>query len=204
MKSRYLYYILLLALLSIAVTYQARYTMDGVRSDLYPHEQVRAPFVMENVEPIITRLRPESEAAGLQKGDRVLSVGDHALTGSAIFDQLAVAAHPGDPLNITVSRGQATGGAEEKRLTLRWAANKESPPTISEWLPHVLAFVVMPVFCLLLGFWVTMIRPRDPLACDLLLRAVRPRDAPPHLRQRGPQSSDDLSRARGQVADHPP
>lgn len=168
MKSRYLNYILLLALLGLAVTYQARYTMDAVRNDLYPHEQVRAPFLMEDIEPIITRLRPESEAAGLRKGDRVLSVGDRQLTGSAVFDQLGAAARPGDPLNITVSRQQATGGAEEKRLTLRWAAIKESPPTVSEWLPYMLAFVVMPVFCLLLGFWVTMIRPRDPLAWLLL------------------------------------
>jgi phosphoserine phosphatase RsbU/P len=169
MKNRYVHYLLLLALFIVAVTYQTRYTIDAVREDFYPNEQVREPFGMEDVEPIITRLRPEAEEAGLRTGDRVLAVDGHALKGSAIFDQLAAAARPGDSLTVDVSRaGDNAGQAEEKRFNVRWAAARTTRETISEWLPYTLAFVLMPVFCLLLGFWVALIRPRDPLSWLLL------------------------------------
>lgn len=169
MKSRYVHYILLLALFVVAVTYQARYTVDAIREDFYPGEQVREPFATEDIEPIIARLRPEGEEAGLRKGDRVLALNDRPVTGSAVFDQIAAAARPGDSLTVTVARaGEAGGGAEEKRFTVRWAASQTSRQGIADWLPYTLAFVVMPVFSLLLGFWVALMRPRDPLAWLLL------------------------------------
>jgi sigma-B regulation protein RsbU (phosphoserine phosphatase) len=168
MKSRYIYYILLLALFIVAVTYQARYTVDAIGEDFYGNEQVREPFVMEDLEPIITRLRPEGEEAGLRKGDRVLAVAGRPITGSAVMDQLAAAARPGDSLNVTISRGTDAGKVEEKSFTVRLVASQTGRQSISEWLPYTLAFVVMPVFCLLLGFWVTLMRPRDPLAWLLL------------------------------------
>jgi membrane-associated protease RseP (regulator of RpoE activity) len=120
MKSRHIYYIPLLALFIIAVTYQTRYAMDALREDLYAHELVREPFVMEELDPVITRLRPEAEEAGLRKGDWVLSVGDRPLTGAAVFDQLAATARPGDTLSVVVRRsageeGAAAGAARRAR-----------------------------------------------------------------------------------------
>jgi sigma-B regulation protein RsbU (phosphoserine phosphatase) len=168
MKSRYVYYIPLIALFLIAVTYQTRFTVEALREDFYPNEQVREPFLMEDVDPVITSLRPEGEEAGLLVGDRVLTVGGRALRGSAVFDQLAAAARPGDPLSVTVTRADDTGKTEEKRFTVRWAASQTGRQSISESLPYTLAFIVMPVFCLLLGFWVAAMRPRDPLAWLLL------------------------------------
>ncbi|HEV2914967.1 MAG TPA: SpoIIE family protein phosphatase [Pyrinomonadaceae bacterium] len=171
MKRRSIYYVPLLALFVIAVVYQTRYTMDALREDFRAHEIVRQPFAMEELEPIITRLRPEAEEAGLRKGDRVLAVGDRPLTGAAVFDQLAAGARPGDSLSVVVRRAGAettTPPPTEQRVTIRWAAARASAPTISEWLPFVLIFEVMPVFCLLLGFWVVAARPRDPLAWLLL------------------------------------
>ncbi|HEX8138141.1 MAG TPA: SpoIIE family protein phosphatase [Pyrinomonadaceae bacterium] len=168
MKTRYLY-ILLLALFVVAVTYQALFTVAAIREDLYGYQQVRRPFLIEDVEPVITRLRPEAEAAGLKVGDRVVTVGGRPLTGSAVFDQLVAASRPGEPLEVRVERASESGSArEEKSFTLRWAAAGERAPTLGEWLPFEVAFVGMPVFCLLLGFWVAAIRPRDPLAWLLL------------------------------------
>ncbi len=80
MKTRYLY-ILLLALFVVAVTYQALFTVAAVREDLYGYQQVRRPFLIEDVEPIITRLRPEAEAAGLKVGDRVVAVDGRGVEG---------------------------------------------------------------------------------------------------------------------------
>src|SRR3954464_15413499 len=120
MKNRYVQYILLLALFVVGVTYQTRYTIDAVRDDFYPNEQVREPFVMEGVDPVITRLRPEAEEAGLRKGDLVLAVGGRPLKGSAVFDQLAAEASPGDSLSVDIRRASDTGGqAEEKSFTVR-------------------------------------------------------------------------------------
>ncbi|HEX8775240.1 MAG TPA: SpoIIE family protein phosphatase [Pyrinomonadaceae bacterium] len=168
MKSRNVYYIPLIALFIIAVTYQVRFTADALREDFYPNEQVREPFLMEDVEPVITTLRPEGTEAGLLVGDRVLTVGGRELRGSALMDQLAAAARPGDSLSVTVARADATGKTEEKQLTVRWAPSQTRRQSISESLPYTLAFLVMPVFCLLLGFWVAAMRPRDPLAWLLL------------------------------------
>lgn len=168
MKNRYVHYLLLLALFIVAITYQTRYTIDAIRDDFYPNEQVREPFVMEDVEPIITRLRPEAEEAGLRIGDRVLAMDGRVVKGSALFDQLAAAAHPGESLTVDIRRASDTGQVEEKRFNVRWAASRTTQQPISEWLPYTLAFILMPVFCLILGFWAALIRPRDPLAWLLL------------------------------------
>jgi phosphoserine phosphatase RsbU/P len=167
MKSRYLY-ILLAALFLIAVTYQARFTVEALREDFYASEQVREPFVLEDVDPVIKSLRPEGEEGGLRVGDRVLAVGERALKGTSVLDQLAAKAQPGEALSVTVVRAGEGGKEEEKRLTVRWAAAQTSRPNLSEWLPYTIAFIIMPVFCLLLGFWVALMRPRDPLAWVLL------------------------------------
>jgi phosphoserine phosphatase RsbU/P len=167
MKSRYPY-ILLLAVFVVAVTYQTRFTVEALREDFYANEQVRDPFVLDEVESVITRLRPEGEEAGLRVGDRVPAVNDRPLKGTAVLDQLAAAAHAGDSLSVTAVRVDDAGKAEEKTYTVRWAAAQTSRPNVGEWLPYILVFVVMPVFCLLLGFWVAAMRPRDPLAWLLL------------------------------------
>ncbi|HEX8145001.1 MAG TPA: SpoIIE family protein phosphatase [Pyrinomonadaceae bacterium] len=168
MKNRYAYYIPLIALFIIALTYQTRFTVDALREDFYPEEQVREPFVTEEAEPVIKSLRTEGREAGLLEGDRVLTVDDRPLKGSAVLDQLAAVARPGDSLSVTVARAGEAGKTEEKRFTVRWGAAQTTRQSLSEWLPYTLAFVVMPVFCLLLGFWVAAIRPRDPLAWLLL------------------------------------
>jgi hypothetical protein len=73
------------------------------------------------------------------------------------FGEIVSHAHVGDSLKVTVKSGGMTA---EKYVVL-------SPVPGTRLVPLIGA-VVMPVFCLILGFWVAVIRPRDPLAWLLL------------------------------------
>ncbi|MGB7925830.1 MAG: SpoIIE family protein phosphatase [Pyrinomonadaceae bacterium] len=167
MKSRYAYYIPLVALFVVATAYHLSSSVDIVRVLLYSTEQARAPFELQEVSAVIAEVQPEAEGAGLHTGDRLLSVDGQTYRGSAALDESLDKARPGDTLTVVVRHAE-TEGAAEQTSTIPLAALRTSPHDIGEWVIRIVLLLLMPLFCLALGFWVAALRPRDPLAWLLL------------------------------------
>jgi hypothetical protein len=103
-----------------------------------------------------------ASAAGLHKGDILVAINGRRFTGTAVFWEEIVKAIPGSTLAVTVR----SPGASPQEHTVRMPVtqiiagfHKDSYGCIG---------VVMPAFCIALGFWVVLVRPNDPSAWLLL------------------------------------
>ena len=102
-------------------------------------------------------------AAGLRKGDILLAINGRPCRGSLVYFEETLKAVPGRPLAVTV---RSPGPNSQDRTILLPVAPSRS------WLDTktvlISVFVLMPAFCIALGFWVVLVRPGDPLAWLLL------------------------------------
>jgi len=105
----------------------------------------------------------EASAAGLHKGDILVAINGRPFTGNTVFWEEIVKAIPGSTLAVTV---RSPGANPQEHTVLmpvtrnhRWVASKTVAVAIG---------VVMPAFCIALGFWVVLVRPNDPSAWLLL------------------------------------
>jgi phosphoserine phosphatase RsbU/P len=102
--------------------------------------------------------------AGLRNNDRLTAINGHPFTGLAVFGDALVAAKPGDPMSITF---RSPGESVDRTAT--FALERHQPPaSLGAYLVIITLKIVLPVFCLLLGFWVAAVRPRDKSAWLLI------------------------------------
>ncbi len=168
MKNRYVYYIPLLLLFIIAAVYQARFTQGRLRYLLNLNERARPPLGTEYVGPTINFINPEATEAGVHKGDQLLAIEGEPYAGRDVLFDKVYDAQVGQTLSVRI-RHQASEGLpdEVKSISVR-AASANAPPTIWDWLFVIVLSILTPTFCLLLGFFVVALRPKDPLAWLLL------------------------------------
>ena len=106
--------------------------------------------------------------AGLEDNDILLAVNGRSLTGLAVFGEAIRSAKPGDTLTVEVLRPEETS---PRVATIR--LEQAAAPRISLPAASILTIkLVVPTLCILIGFWVAAIRPRDPsawLLCFIML-----------------------------------
>ena len=168
MKTKSKLYIPLIALFILTAIYQTRHTVEGVRELLYPTEIAQSPFGLKPVSNVITNVKPGAEQAGIHDGDVLLAVNGQAYTGTAALIVPLMKSRPGDTLTVrfrSVDEGEQAAGRE---VNIQLGQQKTESPSVSRWLPLFVVLIVMPIFCAVLGFWVALMRPQDPLAWLLL------------------------------------
>ncbi len=163
MKIRATPYLALATLFLIAFLYQARFSVEAVRDLAEGSDRAEAPFSIEPpgrltpAGPAIRSVREEALESGLRRGDILLAVNGAPFRG---FSALAVAVasmRPGDELRIRVRRG-----AEEHDLSVRLVTDTGGPlQGLGGFAFSVWMGLLMPWFCLLVGFWVSLAHPED-------------------------------------------
>jgi len=165
-KPPILQYVCLALLFALASAYQIRSAMYAFPN--YFHLKVAAyPFVPEyvNGRPVLQFVTKSAWQAGLQNNDILLAVNGRPLTGLAVFGEAIRTTKPGETLTVQVLRPGETA-PRSASIQLEQA----TAPPISLPAASLLALkLVVPTFCILLGFWVTAVRPRDPSAWCLFL-----------------------------------
>ncbi len=147
----------------LAVLYQSRFTY-GIVSDLGKHEQnVRIPFTMLGYPPAIDTIRPEAAAAGLKKGDVVVRVEGKEIQGTYTYMSILEHERPDARMSVVASRG---GSLKTYSVVMVHNAHQFSDFTGTSLA--IVAGILMPWFCVLLGIYVVAVRPRDPLAWVVL------------------------------------
>ena len=111
----------------------------------------------------IKYLRPQAIQVGLRDGDTIVAINGRPVTGIAVFGEAIAKSHRGEALRMTVRSPEGPGESPEKTVAV--TLNPASQAGLGVGL---VLFVFMPGLCLLLGFWVAAVRPRDPLAWLLL------------------------------------
>jgi sigma-B regulation protein RsbU (phosphoserine phosphatase) len=156
-----LQYVSLALLFALASVYQIRSVMYAFPN--YFHLKVAAyPFVAdyEKGRPGLQHVTKSARQAGVQNNDILLAVNGRPLTGLAVFGEAIRAAKPGETLTVQSLR---PGEAVPRSATIPLELDAAPPFSLSAASLLALKLVV-PTFCILLGFWVTAVRPRDPSA----------------------------------------
>jgi sigma-B regulation protein RsbU (phosphoserine phosphatase) len=164
-----LQYVCLALLFALASAYQIRSTMYSFPS--YFHLRVAAyPFYPSfvNGRPLTLFVGSTAQRAGLKENDILLALNGKPFTGLAVFGEAMRHAKPGDLLTVTV----LTPGDTTPRNATLFLGQATSPRVAWATLSLLAIKLVMPAFCILLGFWVAAVRPRDPsawLLCFIML-----------------------------------
>ena len=152
-------YAVLGLLLAITIAYEIRYTRDVLRA-----ERVDVPFIMtEAATNRIAFAAPDAKRAGVSHGDELLAIDGTPYSGSSVLGRAKAQARPGVPITLTLRSQTADRTTRTVSLPVREG-------TLKFWdvIGDLGLHFVLPTLCLLLGFWVAFLRPRDPMAWLLL------------------------------------
>lgn len=145
-----LLYTALAALFLVAAASQTVYTIDVV--SLLEGDYPVKPFAAGEPWPSARGLGPNARRAGLAEGDRIVAIDGRAVKGAVDIEAPVRAHKPGEQLRVTVLRD---GRPADLSIEVPAAADRPSAVFAA------VAWMFMPSFSILLGFWVAAVRPRD-------------------------------------------
>ena len=154
-----LQYTALFLLLAMAVLFQFRASVD-VMVGLKGEESIPRPIlIVRGGSNVIDRPLPHGTSAGLKSGDRILEIDGVPFVG---FKQLYTN-------EATIHAVRESDGASQPITVRLKRTNRPSPiGATADFLYSLFLPGIMPWICLVLGFWVAFVRPRDPQAWLLL------------------------------------
>jgi phosphoserine phosphatase RsbU/P len=149
----------------LTMGYQVYLSVGAVQQKLWSPVEVAWPFDLVDYSDRFASVDRTLADFGLQPGDELLRVEGQPYRGSAQLAQALAAARPGVHLDITVLR---KGHSEAETFRVALNAADRSKTSVLDWIVLASMTILSPTFCLLLGFGVAAIRPRDPIAWLLL------------------------------------
>jgi sigma-B regulation protein RsbU (phosphoserine phosphatase) len=146
--------------------------MDYWELDRHWDRHIQAPLTYDDESIVITEVKPEAQAAGLAKGYTVTGFNGSPYSGIAQWAEILVTARPGDTLDVEFNRPNGSQGVATFTLTQR----KRAHPGIADWALYLrdAILALLPLACLLIGFWVVMAKPLDRNAWLLLILLTFP------------------------------
>ena len=158
-------YALLGLTFAVAMGYQIHLSIDVVQHLLDAAIEAGPPFRLALASDRFEWVEPALADAHVKPGDELLQIESQPFRGEAQLARTLAGKRPGNRLTITVL--QARGNVPET-LVVPLPAARDGNPTMGEWVQQASLIILTPAFCLLLGFGVAAIRPRDPLAWLLI------------------------------------
>ncbi len=175
-------YALLFLYIGIAATYEIIAFVSTAIVYFNLRNQVVEPFRIEG-NSLIADPSDDAKRAGLSAGDTVLSINGTHFTGYALWQRIRWYAHPGETVRVVVRK---PGGRQASAIIPLIAYPQgytadQSPIKIklSEVVFTIVVAFGIPVFCLALGSWVALARPRDPNAWFILVLLTYPQSFNP-------------------------
>jgi signal transduction histidine kinase/ActR/RegA family two-component response regulator len=152
-------YSVLILLFVLIGGFHVFYTLHIIRNRVYATTVVRTPFRYDPDQRVTSAI-PEAEAAGVSKGDVVEAVDGQPFTHAQIVERALEQARPSSTLTLIVRHPEGT--KSKAQIILR------GRHTVDHLIVPILIEIVVPIFCLLLAFWVAALRSYDPRAWLLL------------------------------------
>lgn len=161
-KPATLQYVCLAALFLITCWFQLRATKFAFPG-LFRENAAAWPFVPEyqNGVPVLQFVSPGATKAGLKNNDRITSVNGRPFIGLAVWGEEISNAYPGQTMTVGY---RAPNDSSDRTATIALEGHHFGGG-FEDSLGNILVLgtikIFLPVFCLLLGFWVASVRPRD-------------------------------------------
>jgi sigma-B regulation protein RsbU (phosphoserine phosphatase) len=149
-------YFALAVLFAISISHRVREIRDRAELLFDGESHVRNPFDPGDTITEVATLEPEAQEAGLARGDVIVAIGDRPYRGLVDFYAPIRGARPGDRLRVQVRSRDGV----LKTAPIELKPFRAGPRSNSE-LPGQIVGNLMPLLCILLGFWVAAVRVRD-------------------------------------------
>ncbi len=118
-------------------------------------------------------LQPGATAAGLSAGDHIDELNGAPYSGRAQWETVLAESHPGDILEIQFTRPNGSSGIANLTLARAPWAHGRTSALVVFWQAFFVAGL-LPLICLLIGYWVVFSRPFDRNAWLLLILLTFP------------------------------
>ncbi len=174
-------YALLLIYAGIVGTYEVANSVSTIIGNFNVRNQVQAPFQLYG--NLIESAETAAVHASVAKGDTVLAINGSRFTGQALWQRIRWYARPDDTVSLLIRK--QSGATLTATIPLEgypkgWSVED---PAVRTTLPdHIFVLIVVlviPLFCVGLGVWVTFARPFDPNAWFLLVLLTFPQSFNP-------------------------
>jgi phosphoserine phosphatase RsbU/P len=153
-------YAFLTFLFAITIAYEVPYLHDVLRD-----ETRSVPFfAMEVASNRVNLVTREAVQAGIRQGDEVLSIDGRPYNGAGDWGHALVDEAVGGNVTV-VLRSSDPSYPGERTIVLPVKAVRADPWQVAG---EVTLYFLLPAVCVLLGFWVALQRPHDPMAWLLL------------------------------------
>ena len=157
-------YCLLGLYIAISLAYQIVGSVALVVGFFDLRHQAQEPFQTEWYRPVVTLLSPEAASAGLASGDTVETIDGIRLRGRALIQAARWYAHPGGHTVLGIVKPD--GRRATVSIPLRGYGQR---PGLGESVFVLFLHIAVPLFSLLIGYWVTLARPTDRNAWLILV-----------------------------------
>ncbi|MBV8073282.1 MAG: SpoIIE family protein phosphatase [Acidobacteriaceae bacterium] len=117
----------------------------------------RVPFTTYPYSLVINGLLPGYENCGLAIGDEITALNGERVRGHEQTDRLRFQQSPGDTVMVAVRR---RSGTQEQHLDVPVRLHRNH----NNWARTVAVSVLIPIFCVVVGFYIVLARPNDRLA----------------------------------------
>jgi sigma-B regulation protein RsbU (phosphoserine phosphatase) len=164
----------LLALVALAgLLYWGANTHDDLLRDLHPGAQVRRAFTVDPDTRVVNTLEPEASLGGLVKGAVLESLNGRPYLGQAQMESLLHPAPPGGKLYV----GFTAPNGSHRTATVVLAPlgiTPTFPTTRAQLWQHLVQYSLVPLLCMLIGYWVVFIKVDEANAWLLLTLLLYP------------------------------
>lgn len=132
-------------------------------NSLWPQQRPNVPFLLKDVRPEIESARKEAADAGLKENDRIISIQGLPYQGLLTLGQALAHVKSGDKLQVVYI---PSGTPEEKTAVIELQPHRRRLPSgltgiIIRITVEFFLKILIPCFCIALGFVVAFLRPRD-------------------------------------------
>ena len=165
---------ILLALVALAgILFWIADTRDKFELGLHLDRHAGDPFQIDFDTRRITSLQPEAERAGLVKSSTVESLNGAPFSGKAQWAEIVNPAAPGEQVTVNFRRPDGSSGTA--LITLATQPPLPGLPIgLSQVWRNFLLFGLLPLICMLIGYWVVFAKPDEPNAWLLLVLLLFP------------------------------
>jgi phosphoserine phosphatase RsbU/P len=155
-----------------ALVYWLAGSLDRWQVLVHWDQRVAQPFHFDPDTHILKSVRPEAIAAGMHEGDKLEGLNGGGYTGIAQWSEILVDSRPSDVLDVEFTRA---GAQKTTSITLARADYfyHTRSPLLAFWQEFFIAGL-LPLTCLGIGFWIVLVKPREPTAWLLLLLLTFP------------------------------
>jgi hypothetical protein len=152
----------------LTASWQAAVSIHVVRNLLHAGVEAARPIYLSTATDRIAAVNAAGSKAGVRPGDQLMAIQDHPYRGESQISGMLSSMHPGQTLMARVRHP-----AQQQDVTIAIPIEPSGKAGPLAWIVQTCIFVLTPAFCLLLGFGVLAVRPRDPLAWLLLILRIR-------------------------------